>query len=386
MFKLKIWAWTSILILLLMGFSAVFGQKAVNLNLSGSVLNQQATLTLTQVPLGLVGITDIVTVAWTPAIQGELRYSLVPGGSILSNYTSTFPSQDFLTNTDGNLTFLGEKLTAGIFYCIISNGSEHSTEFIVIRESDVSVRMIAPRSARGETGISTNSPTFTWEAVNAVPFYHILLSDQPFEVIEEEDGSTNTEGANIIWQAITPEISIPYGTPDPSGYFNTTTPPPLVNGVRYNWIILNNFGNNPALTSSVTSGPIGFEVGVPPPFDAPVAIQPSQGATITSDVVTFEWSEVEGASLYHLYLSRFEDIRGSKALLPIWDGVTSNTLFDLSAAVLQQEGTYYWKILAQNDGGNGAMADTTAFFFSARSAHANFYTVDLQGATIPRSN
>ncbi len=356
-----------------------------NFGLLNSAENLESNLVLSEVPLGLVGFQDMVVIKWTPATAGVLHYSAVPGGGNPANYPSTLSSGDLQVNDNGNIQFLGEKIAAGVHYCIITSGGSYSTEFIIIRESEISPRMISPRSARGAPGIDTNSPVFVWEEVNGVPFYHIFLSDQPFSVSEDEDGGTKTEGANVIWQAILQETTINYGTPDPSGFFTITSPPPLVKGVRYNWIVVNNYGNNPAVSSSVTSGPTGFNVDVTPPFAAPTPIYPEPGDIVTSDVITFQWGQIEGASLYHVYVSRLEELSGSEALLPIWDGVTSNTLLDVSAGVLQQEGTYYWKILAQNESGNGAMTDTTSFFYSASSATANFYTIDLQGKTIPRS-
>lgn len=365
---------------------ALMAQKsAINSGLLAGAANQQSSLVLTEVPLGLVGVQDMAVIQWAPAASGDLRYSSVPGGGNPVNYPATLPGSSLSVNRNGEIQFLGEKIPAGVHYCIVTSGSDHSTEFMLVRESEISPRLISPRSARGAQGINTNSPVFTWEEVNGVPFYHIFLSDQPFTVSEDEDGNTETEGANVIWQAITSETSISYGTPDPSNYFTITAAPPLVKGVRYNWVVVNNYGNNPALSSSVTSGPTGFNVAVEPPFAPPQPIHPAFGATVSSDIITFQWSEVEDASLYHVYLSRLEELDGSEALLPIWDGVTSNTLYDVSASVLQQEGHYYWKVLAQNAGGNGAMTDTTRFFFTTRSALVNFYTVDLQGRVVPRS-
>ncbi|MDZ7261362.1 MAG: carboxypeptidase-like regulatory domain-containing protein, partial [candidate division KSB1 bacterium] len=377
----------SVLVLILTLSSILNAQEGiVNQGFLKSTRNLQANLVLTEVPLGLVGLQDRVTIKWTPAVSGVFRYSMVPGGGNPANYPSALSSEKLLVNTNGEIQFRGEKLPAGVHYCIITSGSDHSAEFIVIRESEISPRMISPKTAQGEAGINTNSPIFTWEEVNGVPFYHLILSDQPFTVTKDEQGNTKAEGANIIWQAITPENSIPYGIPDPSGFFTITSPPPLVKGVRYNWIVVNNYGNNPALSSSVTSGPTGFEVNVPPPFNPPVNIEPARGSIKTSDVITFIWSQVEGASLYHIYLSRFEDVEGSQALVPVWDGVTSNPLYDLSASVMLQEGKYYWKVLAQNESGNGAMGDTTSFYYSACSATVHFYTVELQGQTLPRAN
>ena len=118
--------------------------------------------------------------------------------------------------------------------------------------------------------------------------------------------NTVARGANIIWQAITPNTSIPYGIPDPSGFFAEMQPPPLVPGVRYNWIVLNNYGNNPALTSSVTSGPAGFSVDVPLPFDPPTNLVPEPGASVAGQTITFSWTPVQEATLYHIYISKYD--------------------------------------------------------------------------------
>ncbi|MBN2011613.1 carboxypeptidase regulatory-like domain-containing protein [candidate division KSB1 bacterium] len=346
--------------------------------------NLQAELVLTAIPLGLIPIETVMIIQWNPATSGEFHYSLVPGGGIPTNYPMSVSASKMLVNNAGEMQFMSDNLATGVYYCIITSGADHSAEFVVIREPNTSPRMTSPRTANGEPGIDTNTPNFQWESVTGVPFYHLVLSDQPFTVEKDEFGNLQATGANVIWQAITSETSIQYGTPDPSGFFTYTEPPPLVKGVIYNWVVVNNFANNPAASSSVTSGPVRFSVDVSPPFEAPENVAPAQGAFEDGNI-TFIWSEVEGASLYHIYLSRFEEVKGSDALVSLWDGVTSNNLFDLSAGVLQQEGKYYWKVLAQDESGNGAMGDTTSFYYSTRSALVHFYSKDIQGTNLPRS-
>ncbi|NOZ56196.1 MAG: hypothetical protein GXO73_05300 [Calditrichaeota bacterium] len=182
------------------------------------------------------------------------------------------------------------------------------------------------------------------------------------------------------------ETSIPYPTPDPSGFFAETQAPPLVKGVRYNWIVLNNYGNNPALTSSVTGGPTGFSVNVPLPFDPPVNLYPEPGAPISGDVIPFSWSNIPDAVLYYVYISRYEEVNGSQALVPVWSGITTEPTLDFDASLALQEGYYVWKVLAQDESGQGAMGDTTGFTYSSKSAPVTFRTYDLSGLVLPRVN
>ena len=375
-----------ILFLLFISYGDSFSAKGeVNRTFLNSIENATADIIITETPTGLISKSDLISIRWMPESNVTLRYSAVPGGGDAVNYPSSLASGDLQKNVAGEIQFYGNKLPAGLNYCILTSGSDLSAEFILIRESAYSPTMINPKTGEDDAGITTNSPIFTWEEVNGVPFYHILLSDQPFTVDENEEGTPITEGANIIWQVVTNGNSIPYGTQDPSGHFTITSPPPLVKGVRYNWIVLNNYANNPALTSSVTGGPVGFNVNVEPPFETPVNIEPAHGSATSASTITFEWSEIEGASLYHVYVSRMEDVRGSQALMPVWEGITTDNLVDLSSSILQLDGKYLWKVLAQDERGNGAMGDTTSFYFSSQSAMVNFYAYDLRGNRLPRT-
>ncbi len=361
-------------------------EHLVNTAFLQSRANLTADLVLTEVPLGLNSSSSLVRVAWTPEVSGVLRYSALPSGADPANYPYELPAASLETNQPGLLEFYGSALPAGVWYAVVVSGNDHSAEFTIIREADESPRMIGPQTALGDSGISTNAPTFSWEPVAGVPFYHVILSDTPFEVEKDDQGNTVTRGANIIWQAITPETSILYPTPDPSGFFADTQAPPLVKGVRYNWIVLNNYGNNPALTSSVTGGPTGFSVNVPLPFDPPVNLYPEPGALISGDVIPFSWSNIPDAVLYYVYISRYEEVNGSQALVPVWSGITTEPTLDFDASLALQEGYYVWKVLAQDESGKGAMGDTTGFYYSSKSAPVTFRTYDLNGLVLPRVN
>jgi len=364
----------------------------VNAGLLESQANLSAGLTLTEVPLGLVAVSDTVSVRWEPQVEGTLRYGPAPGGAEPEAYPFEVPDTALAGKEPGLLRIPGAAFPAGVFYCLVQSGDLHSVEFVFIREAEVSPRMIAPKTVKGEPGISTATPTFIWEPVPGVPFYHIILSDQPFVVEKDEKGRTVVKGANIIWQAITSETSIPYGTPDPSGFFSDLEAPPLadplVREVRYNWIVLNNYGNNPALTSDVTSGPVGFTVDVPAPFDPPRNLYPEPDAVVTSQVIPFSWSSVPEASTYHLYLSRREEVVGNEAFIPVWDGITTEPTLEFDASLILQDGWYVWKVLAKDERGSGAMGDTTGFYYISRSGEVHFETYELSPKKphLPRVN
>ncbi|HID11406.1 MAG TPA: carboxypeptidase regulatory-like domain-containing protein, partial [Candidatus Latescibacteria bacterium] len=368
------------------------GWSSVNAGLLKSQANLSAGLMLTEVPLGLVAVSDTVSVRWEPQVEGTLRYGPAPGGAEPEAYPFGIPDTALAGREPGLLRIPGAALPAGVFYCVVQSVDLHSVEFVFIREAETSPRMIAPKTAKGEPGIPTATPTFTWESVPGVPFYHIILSDQPFVVEKDENGRTVVKGANVIWQAITPETSIPYGTPDPSGFFSDIEAPPLadplVRDVRYNWIVLNNYGNNPALTSDVTSGPAGFTVDVPAPFEPPRNLYPEPSAIVTSQVIPFSWSSVPEASTYHLYLSRREEVVGNEAFIPVWDGITTEPTLEFDASLILQDGWYVWKVLAKDERGGGAMGDTTGFYYISRSSEVHFETYELspKKSHLPRVN
>ena len=238
-----------------------------------------AGLTITDRPLDLISPADTVLIRWAEPQRADLRYATRSGGGDASNYP--FIISNLLVDRPGHLAFQpGEQLSPGIHYCLLTGGSGTSDEFLLLVESTSAPLTVSPRTAQGGAGIETVDPVFRWRSVPGVPYYHLLLSDQPFRIQEDESGELCVTGANIIWQAITAGTSLPYGTPDPSGTLPLSQIPPLVSGLRYNWLVLNNYGNHPALSSAVTAGPSGFEVGVEPPFPAPQLIEPAQGAML----------------------------------------------------------------------------------------------------------
>lgn len=345
----------------------------LNLGLINTQANQDADLVLSEVPRNMSDASDEISIRWTPNnISGTLRYSTSYNGEEPNGYQNVV--EDPIASSPGLFRFRGRSLPVGYFYCIIDGGeSGYSLVFNIIRVADSAPSMIAPITGAGRQGINTITPTLRWEAINGVPFYHVIVSDQPFEITEDEAG-TRVEGANIVWQAITSETSIQYGIPDPSEYFDNDQTAPLIGSLdrgdrpRYAWVVLNNYGNQPAYTSTVTGGVAGFEIEVAPPFEEPVNISPETRAGLNSNEILFRWTEVEEAVSYFIYVSREEISQGgSRALVPAWNAQTTFSSIACPAGEILPNGRYVWKVLAASRQGRGTMSDTTSFIYDVSS-------------------
>ena len=87
-----------------------------------------------------------------------------------------------------------------------------------------------------------------------------IIFPREVEIEAKTVGDDNSlEGLSIIRQAITADGQITYGAPDPSGTL-TASPPPLSPGVEYSWFVLNNYGNNPAMTAIEIKLPQSFSL------------------------------------------------------------------------------------------------------------------------------
>ncbi len=373
---------------LVLGFILLLGVTGVHAGVINTGLliceaNQDADLTLRSVPMNMTNGSDIVEIEWEPRVEGVLRYSSFFAGPEPQGYQNIL--REPIAAGNGYVRFRGNQLPVGFLFCIIDGGDEgYSIVFNIIRASANAPEMIQPITGAGRPGIRTVTPQFRWNPIGGVPYYYVVVSDQAFDIIEDpETGLTRVEGANVIWQAITPETSIQYGIPDPSGFFEDDRIPPLVGDTtvqgrpRYSWVVLNNYNNHPAYTSTVTGGVSGFEVQVIPPFEEPENIAPAAGRVITSDEIVFRWSEVEESISYFVYVSR-EEITpgGSRGLVPAWNAQTTFTSIACPAIEVLQDSRYVWKVLAASQQGEGTLSDTTSFIYSISSGDVSFYTED----------
>ncbi|MCK4591103.1 MAG: carboxypeptidase regulatory-like domain-containing protein, partial [Candidatus Latescibacteria bacterium] len=231
--------------------------------------------------------------------------------------------------------------------------------------------------------ITSPAPVFSWQPNPGVPFYTIAVSDEPF-VIEKENGEQKVKGVNAVWMATTPEVSLQYGQPDPSGSF-TSSAPPLLPDKTYNWIVLNNYGNTLSTTSDVTSTPKDFWLAQEAEISAPQNMYPETGSVLNyedNSVITFQWSQVTEAASYHIYLSEYREVvGGSKGFYPVWDAITSDPLIDLEARYLLINAKYTWKVIVEDAEGHIAASDTTSFVYDIPIATVDIKTRIMSGDT-----
>ncbi|MDI6807903.1 MAG: carboxypeptidase regulatory-like domain-containing protein [Candidatus Eisenbacteria bacterium] len=355
-----------------------------------SPADSQALIQLTQVPFEFFSptdTTDIVTVKWLElpaALPCSLKYGLSPGVYSMGSVPETGPSAG---EQSVQFTPAKRSMKAGLYYCVIKSGGEKSLEFQLVIEAQ------SPPAAKSPLGkIGTTTPLFDWNPVTGVPYYAVLVSDTKITLTETTDPvtgekKTKIEGANIIWEVISPTPGVVYGSPDPSGFYSMT-PPPLTKSATYYWAVLNCYGPNPALISTVQAGVNEFTVNLPQPVLPPVPLSPSTDETLSVGTITFRWNKSAGAMGYRLYLYELKEESGSTASLPVWDGLlaTSDTLFDFQASNSLRNATFLWKIAAVDSTGGESVSLATRFFYKIRTGSIDINSRNDKGEVLPRVN
>jgi hypothetical protein len=334
-----------------------------------------AAITLISAPDGIVQLNEEVTVTWEETVNCNLSYGRAPGA-----YTNETAAEGW-----GSLVFtpLGEGMSWGVYYCVVSEigGGETSGEFLLIVDSPIFPSPTAP--ANGSTVYETTT-TLQWDAVDGVPYYHVLLSDHEISVTEE-DGELLVSGANIIWQAITSGTSIQYGSPDPSGYFvaSNGTSPPLMSDFSYHWLIFNNFGNNPLLTSTAGAGLSSFNADVAVSMEPPALTFPPDSLFVTDEYLDFSWTQVEGASGYHVYIYENREWSQAQASFPVWDGPTPTPSAQVHLGSFLVSGNYRWRVVALDSSGRGVASVTRSFEYATETGTARVRTKKESGDALP---
>lgn len=323
-----------------------------------------SAISLTQVPVGMRKQNMEITVGWSGGSgRVHLRASTVPGaGKGIAHYDSLHlanqpgtGSLTFRINPDIPAAYRNTDLRLGINYCIVTDGRDASPEFIVLVESGVAPSLISPANA---ASLQDLTPTFAWSG-NA-PYYALVLSDEPFKIAE--DGTVS--GLSAIWQIITPYTSARYGDPDPSGTF-AVSPPPLISGKTYNWLVLNNYGNNSGATSKVAPVPASFVYLPAAPLPAAALIQPADRATLAGvDVIDFRWGLVEGAVSYKLEVLEENLVEGSQADVILWKASSTGGQIRLeNASGILRRYNYKWRVYAIGNNGSASLSAKRSFFY-----------------------
>ena len=367
---------------------------------------------IVSMPIGTVAPDSIIWVKWAGASRsplmptylapdsGFIYYSRSPGGGVLGNYGNrvnrpwidssggipvvhaneyTHPTQENPVAQRGTAFRPGDQtdMGAGVFYCVVAlplpGDTLVSNEFQIFVESPDKVVRSAPIGT-----ITALTPTFAWKANPGVPYYHVILSDQPIS-FDTTSGKINLQGLSIIWQAITPDNQIVYGAPDPSKTI-TADPPPLSPGTHYTWVVLNNYGNHPMFSSYRSAElPPGEFVISGTGLKRPKNLAPLAGAqlnTTENAKFSFSWTNLDPqANTYKIYVYVASDfsgiLSGVSAQMTVWQnevraqpGVDTMSV-EIDAASILTSNKYIWRVIAVDDQGAGTAGDTTSFRYDA---------------------
>lgn len=351
-----------------------FDGPRLNTGVIENELNAAAPVTLTRIPTKFYTNHDssssgTLTISWVqPGIFGDLYYSRNPNVAKAANPAILSDN----ANTDRSITFnVGEAgITTGVYYCVIADRSRPdstSIEFNLIIEHDLSPSNFTP------TGNALSSDgLMQWQASHTyTPFYHVVVSDQRIRVENiDDDPDYEITGINIVYQAITPNTYITYRDIDPSGSFENAATPRLASGKTYYWLVFNNYGNSPAMTSDVVTflqAP-SFVYSNQAEIQAkPENLVPADDAVIgQNETLTFSWSEVSN-SIYHFYLYEEREVEGNRASYLYYDTTlaTGKTSFTLKqASQLLVNTNYNWNVTAEN-GVRYSASDLSSFTYTA---------------------
>lgn len=170
----------------------------------------------------------------------------------------------------------------------------------------------------GSVNVST-TPLFDWDPSAGAEFYKIqVATDQNFNsIVFEIDGLTSTQYQRTI---------------------------PLANGTLFYWHVrASNSGGN----SNYSATWHFSTVAAPPP--PPTLQYPANNATNIPLTFTFQWSDVFGATSYHLEVATdaaFANIIIDESPLP-------NSQYTVTSGQLGGSTQYFWRVRSANIGGEG---------------------------------
>jgi Carboxypeptidase regulatory-like domain len=332
---------------------------------------------ISQLPAGLYKTNESIEIIWGPAgLYNQLYTSSMPGGYILDNYESSGVwGEDILISSAGELG-----LGVGVYRGILHNPEYDyiSIDFPLIVESSTAPQMVYPPN--GGT-ISEPLPVFQWQVNAGVPYYLLAISDTPFIIEHDEDGETVVSGIETIWQVITYDTSIMYGMPDPSGYF-TNSAPPLIPGQEYNWIVANNYGNDPLLTSKVAGNPYSFYYSAEETIESAELTAPAEDELLWSTEINFSWTEVNEAMYYQVQVFEIRQEGSNIGNYLVWDQVTTNTDMDMNASAILIESDYTWKVYATSAGEISSVSEAGHFGYDIAVGTLELHVRDNYGSSV----
>jgi len=407
----------------------------------GAAAGQRNGFNVIEFPITLANSSDVLYVGWfglgmPPSYPNTttIYFSRNPGGGDLRNYRNSvkaLPNGSNLTR-DGALEFVlnhhlllpimgqprgtffrpdSSNMTPGTYYCIVAavvnSDTLYSNEFTIMVDAPTAPKPIGPSG----NNITNLTPTFTWERPkNAdVPYYHVILSDEPLPLdLSDPEDPKITGDMSIVWQAITPRTSITYGEPDPSGFI-TASPPPLSPGKEYSWIVFSNFGNHIAFSSNKLSLPqpfLKFTVAGEPlkkPRNVSVNSIPAGNNPVfhpAPDSIVFRWTDLDtnaNTYLVNLFVAAkpkdivqgFGDDLDFSGSLLVWETtVARGDKKDMLEVKLDAKntltgGSYKWRVFALDSRGAGTAGDPSDFEYHVPVNHLVIHTKEvISGDTV----
>ncbi|MCE1188417.1 MAG: carboxypeptidase regulatory-like domain-containing protein [Ignavibacteria bacterium] len=316
---------------------------------------------------------------WSPAIAGS-RYFIY--GKTTGNYT--LPSIQMVNDSYGSFIPANNGISTGRYYAMVTNsadrtlsaiqagsGNKYSNEIQFIVESPTAPTAQAPKGS-----ITTATPTFQWTSVPGVPAYWIIVSSTPFVVRTNSHGDPEVQGANIVWDYLTTDVSAVYGQISPYSPF-TQTAIPLFPGNTYYYTILNLYDSKDvSYASSVFGGVVAFKYESQQTIAIPNLIAPATNSTFqVTPTIRFQWDQVANANSYSLYLfNRVTTFAGSNQEIdiPIWNTTTTNTQIDFPAQQFLLKGKYAWFVVPNTVTGAGVASETRVFNYQVTMSKFKF--------------
>ena len=254
----------------------------------------------------------IPTFEWQ-AVDGAAYYKVE-----LSTSPTFVPVQATYTTYNLRLTPV-DALALGTYYWRVSGvdadghvGNNNRRRFTLTAPpapSDTVPQLVSP--AHGAT--LTTDPTFSWTRVIGADHYRLIVS-------RYADFHSTYDSVSTDYNSYTPDGPYPNGT--------------------YYWKVeARTSGGTVIATSEARS----FTKQEPLPL-----VAPADGATLTVDP-TFQWSQIVGAPLYRLIVSRYADFHSTYD--SVYTDYNSYTPYSPAGRATYATGTYYWKVEARTSGG-----------------------------------
>lgn len=216
----------------------------------------------------------------------------------------------------GSGLFLSSSLFSGQTVVAASLGAQTDSVTVII-ESPQSTGPAAPTLLTPQDGdtLTDNTPDLDWSDVEDVGYYWVqVASDSLF--------------GSVVFQIALCPVSA------------ATISNQLDDGV-YFWRVKSQGGD-------AWSDTLRFTIDTTVPLAAPALVSPANQQELESGAVTFDWSDVSGAAGYHIQVA--SDI-GFASVLFENEAVTQSTFTHTTEL---SDGTYYWRVRAQDAGFNAS--------------------------------